>query len=236
MQVPLTSGLSLTSLHAMPLPRPEPRDRNARVRRVLAGLLVANVAVVGAKLLVGVVSGSLAILGGALDSTVDALNNVLAIILVRVAAKGPDEDHPYGHRKFETLGTLAIVGFLSISCFELVRGSVHELTSGGHAMVVSDPQLVVLVLTLGANVLVAWYEHRRGHELDSEILIADAGHTRADAVVTVGALVGVLLARHGWWWADPAAAIAVAGVILAVAYRIASRAVPVLVDERALPP
>src|SRR5438093_9764824 len=103
---------------------------SALVRRVLFGLLAANLVVVGAKLAVGVASGSLAVFGSALDSSVDALNNVLALIVVRVAAKAPDEDHPYGHGKFETLGALAIVGFLSVTCFELVRGAVNDLASG----------------------------------------------------------------------------------------------------------
>jgi divalent metal cation (Fe/Co/Zn/Cd) transporter len=134
---------------------------------------------------------------------------------VRVASKEPDEDHPYGHGKFETLGTLAIVGFLSVSCFELVRGAVNHLVSGGHPVNVTDFQLAVLVVTVGVNVLIAWYEQRRGAELRSEILVADASHTRADVFVTVGVMVGV---------------------ILRVAYGIASRAVPVLVDQRALPP
>src|SRR5437879_10133986 len=89
---------------------------------------------------------------------------------------------------------------------------------------------------LGVNVLIAWYEQRRGGELRSELLLADAAHTRTDVYVTTGVLTGVLLARHGWWWADPAVAIAVALLILWAAYRILSRAVPVLVDQRALPP
>ena len=94
----------------------------------------------------------------------------------------------------------------------------------------------ILVLTLGVTVLVAWYEQRRGAELASRLLIADARHTRADALVMVGVLVGVLLARHGWWWADPVVAIGVAAVIVRVAYGLISQAIPVLVDERALPP
>src|SRR5438046_5108627 len=111
---------------------------SALVRRVFIGLLVANLAVVGVKLAVGLSSGSLA---------------VLALIVVRVAAKEPDEDHPYGHGKFETLGALAIVGFLSITCFELVREGVNHLVSGSHRVDVSDFQLALLVLTLGVNVL-----------------------------------------------------------------------------------
>src|SRR5437870_13680987 len=174
----------------------------ALVRRVLLGLLAANLVVVGAKLAVGIASQSLAVFGGALDSSVDALNNVLALIVVRVAAKAPDEDHPYGHGKFETLGALAIVGFRSVTCFELIRGAVNELLQGAHPVGVTDSQLAVLVLTLGVNVVIAWYENRRGRELRSELLIADAAHTRADVLITVGVLAGVLFARQGWWWID----------------------------------
>ena len=208
---------------------------SALVRRVLFGLLAANLVVVGAKLAVGLASGSLAVFGSALDSAVDALNNVLALIVVRVAAKAPDEDHPYGHGKFETLGALAIVGFLSVTCFELVRGGILDLTSGTRRVSVSDMQLAVLVLTLGVNVVIARYEHRRGAELGSELLVADAAHTRADVFITVGVLASLLFARQGLWWIDPAIAIVVACVIVFVAYRILVRTIPVLVDQRAIP-
>src|SRR5204862_92378 len=140
-----------------------------------------------------------------------------------------------GAGKFETLGALAIVGFLAITCFELIRGAVNELLQGAHPVGVTDSQLAVLVLTLGVNVLIAWYENRRGRELKSELLVADAAHTRADVLITVGVLAGVLFARQGWWWIDPVVAIAVALVIVLVAYRILVRTVPVLVDQRALP-
>lgn len=206
------------------------------VRRVLLAILVVNLAVVATKLGVGVVTGSLAVLGGALDSAVDLLNNGLGLVLVRVAAKAPDEDHPYGHRKFETLGTLALVGFLSISCFELARNAVSHLAHGGHAVVVSNGQLGLLVLSFGVNLAVSRYEQARGRALASELLVADASHMQGDAVVTAGILVGVWAARRGWWWADPVVALAVALVIVRVAYGILSRAVPVLVDERAVAP
>jgi cation diffusion facilitator family transporter len=208
---------------------------SAPVRGVFRRLLAANLAVVGAKLAVGLASGSLAILGSALDSAVDALNNVLALVVVGVAAKEPDEEHPYGHHKFETLGALAIVGFLSITCFELVRGAVNHLLGGTRRVAVTDAQLAVLALTLGANVFIARYEQRRGTELGSELLVADAAHTRADVFITTGVLASVLFARGGWWWLDPAVAIMVAVAIVAVAYRILARTVPVLVDQRAIP-
>jgi cation diffusion facilitator family transporter len=219
----------------MPLSGPETRDTSAAVRRVLAGLLGANIAVVAAKAGVGLVSGSLAVLGDALHSSVDSLYNVLGLIVIRVAAQAPDEDHPYGHGKFETLGALAIVVFLSITCFELVRSAIQKLAGGGHAIVVTDLALGVLVATLGVNVLVAWYENRRGYELSSELLIADAAHTRTDVFITVGVLLGVLFSRQGYLWVDPVVAIVVAVLIVRVAYQIFARTVPVLVDERAIP-
>ncbi|MGH7336385.1 MAG: cation diffusion facilitator family transporter [Myxococcota bacterium] len=202
---------------------------------MLAGLLGANVAVVAAKAAVGLVSGSLAVLGDALHSSVDSLYNVLGLIVIRVAAQAPDEDHPYGHGKFETLGALAIVVFLSITCFELVRSAIQKLAEGGHAIVVTDLALGVLVATLGVNVLVAWYENRRGYELSSELLLADAAHTRTDVFITVGVLLGVLFSRQGYLWVDPVVAIVVAVLIVRVAYQIFARTVPVLVDERAIP-
>src|SRR5881396_2124985 len=208
---------------------------SALVRRVLFGLLAANLVVVGAKLAVAIASKSLAVFGSALDSSVDALNNVLALIVVRVAARAPDEDHPYGHGKFETLGALAVVAFLSITCFELTRSAVQRLLGGGRGITMTDGGLALLIATLGVNVLVAWYENRRGHELGSELLIADAAHTRTDVFITVGVLIGVLFARQGHRWVDPVVAIAVALLIVRVAYQILARTVPVLVDERAIP-
>lgn len=211
------------------------RDPSIAVRRVLIGLLVANIAVVAAKATVGIFSGSLAVLGDALHSSVDALYNVLGLIVVRVAAQAPDEDHPYGHRKFETLGALAIVVFLSITCFEIVRSAVLKLVTGGQPIQVTDLGLAVLVATLGTNILVAWYENRRGNELGSELLIADAAHTRTDVFITIGVLLGVLFSRQGHVWVDPVVAIVVALLIVRVAYNILARTVPVLVDERAIP-
>jgi len=210
-------------------------DRSAAVRRVLRGLLVANIAVVIAKATIGTMAGSLAVIGDAVHSSVDAVYNVLGLIVVRVAAQAPDAEHPYGHRKFETLGALGICVVLSVTCFELVRSAIGRLIAGGHAVQITDFGLVLLLATLGTNVFVAWYENRRGHELQSELLIADAAHTRTDVFITIGVLIGVLFSRQGHLWVDPAVAIVVALLIVRVAYKILSRVVPVLVDERAIP-
>jgi cation diffusion facilitator family transporter len=210
-------------------------DRHASVRRVLIGVLIANVAVVSLKFTIGVGTGSLAVLGDGVHASVDALNNIIGLAVMRVAAVGPDADHPYGHGKFETLGALVIVGFLSVSCFELVTGAIRALLAGGRA--ISAPPLALAALggTLIINVVVATYESARGHALRSEILLADAAHTRADVVITAAVLAGLVAAGAGYSIVDPLLAMGVAGFVLYIAWRIVRRSVPVLVDERALP-
>lgn len=210
-------------------------DRAAAVRGVLWSLLVANLAVVLAKAFIGLATGSLAVLGDAVHSSIDAFNNVLGIVVVGVASKAPDEDHPYGHGKFETLGALAIVGFMSITCFELVQDAVGRLRVERASPVLSDLQLALLLVTLAVNVFVAWYEQRRGRELASELLIADAAHTRVDVFITIGVVIGLLFGRRGWWWVDPVLAVVIALFIARMAYRIFRRVVPVLVDATTIP-
>src|SRR6478672_13768762 len=101
--------------------------REPAVRNTLILILVLNALVAAVKIVVGLRTNALSVLGASLESALDVLNNVVGIALVRVASQEPDEDHPYGHQKFETLGALGIVGFLSISCFELLREGVSSI-------------------------------------------------------------------------------------------------------------
>jgi len=221
----------------MPPARVAPPNRNTQVKRVLTGLLVANLGVVGAKFVIGLRTGSLGVLGDTVHSSVDAINNVLALVVIWIAARAPDEDHPYGHEKFETLGALAIVVFLSITCFELARGAVTRLVRGSATtMEVGTLELALLAGTLIVNVVVTTYEARRGRQLNSEILLADATHTRADVFITIGVLIGLVAARMGYWYVDPIVALAVSVLIVLLAYRIVAGSVPVLVDQLATPP
>jgi cation diffusion facilitator family transporter len=208
--------------------------RGPEIRATLLVILVLNAAVVAAKVAVGVRTGSLSVLGAALESGFDMLNNVVGIVLVGIAARGPDEDHPYGHEKFETLGALAIVGFLSISCFELLREGVRYMVVGRTPRAPSVAELLVVLATMAVNFFVVWYERRRGRQLNSAFLMADAAHTGSDVYVTAAALASLVLARMGLGFIDPILAIAVALVIAWNGYQIVRGTVPFLVDERAV--
>ncbi len=208
--------------------------RTSAIQRTLAIILVLNAIVVGVKVVVAVRTGSLTVLGATLESSLDAMNNVLAMVVVALAAHGPDEDHPYGHDKFETMGALAIVGFLSISCFELIRGGVQRLIAPTPLEVPRAEELLLLGGTAVVNVIVVAYERRRGEALKSPLLIADATHTMGDLFVTVLAVASLVAARVGMAWADPVLAIVVAMLIAWSGWRILKVTVPVLVDARAV--
>jgi cation diffusion facilitator family transporter len=194
---------------------------------------VANLLVVVVKFAVGIDTNSLAVFGDALQSAVDTANNLFAIFVVRVAAKAPDEDHPYGHAKFETLGALLIALLLALSIFELVRGAMTRLISGPPPLTVSGGALALLVFTLVVNIWVVWVETRAGRRLRSDLLLADALHTRTDVFITLGVLAGLALSRVGLAWADPALALIVAILVGRAGYQILRRSIPSLVDERA---
>lgn len=220
--------------------RPQPAEhgtlnsRSPAVRRVLTTVLALNALVVLVKLIVGVHTGSLSVLGAALESALDTLNNVIGMLLVTVAARAPDEDHPYGHDKFETLGALGIVGFLSISCFELLREGVTALIQGGPATRTDAADVGIVTATLLVNAFVVWYERRRGAEIGSLFLLADAEHTRGDILVTLLAMISLVLGRHAGRRVDAVLAIAVALIIAFSGWRILRRSIPILVDERAV--
>lgn len=213
-----------------------PADPRAReVRRVLAVMLAVSLLLVAGKTVAGVVSGSLAVLGGAFDSGLDVLTTLVAIALARVAGEEPDELHPYGHEKFEALGALAMVAFLSISVYELVRTALSRLAADAAPV---DVQLGVgtMAAALVIGLVASEYERRRGTALGSELLLADAAHLRADVYVTVAVLAGLVLTRLGWRTGDAWTALLVAVLIVRTGIGILRSAVPVLVDERAVEP
>lgn len=197
-------------------------------------VLGLNLVVVCAKGAVGWTTGSLTVLGAALESGLDLLNLAIGMTLVSVAARAPDEDHPYGHDKFEALGTLVIVGFLSISCFELLREAVDHLVHRSAALRPSWVDVGALGCTAAVNALVGWFERSRGRTLESSFLMADAAHSRSDFYVTLLAASPLVLALLGLGGFDAPLAILVALLIAHNGYLILRGSVPVLVDQRAV--
>jgi cation diffusion facilitator family transporter len=209
-------------------------EQSSAVRRTLIIVLGLNALVTAMKVVAGIRTGSLTVVGAALESSLDLINNLIALTIVGIAHSAPDEEHPYGHAKFETLGALAVVGFLSISCFELLREGTRSLVRGGGIQHAAASDIAVVGGTLLINAFVVRYESRRGRELASPLLTADAAHTRTDILATLLALASLWLSNRGLHRVDGALAIVVALVIAATGYQVLRMTIPVLVDERAL--
>jgi cation diffusion facilitator family transporter len=209
-------------------------QRNRDVRRVLLLTLLANVIVVFAKVFAGMAANSLSVLADAAHSSVDAWNNVMALALARVAAKAPDEEHPYGHAKFETLGALAIVAFLSVTVYELTGTAIGRLMGSGELPLATPLVAAVMFGSAVISFFVARYEERCGRIYHSEILLADAAHTKSDVIASLAVLGGIGLVGLGYPNADALFTLLVAVVIARAGWRILKQTIPILVDQRAV--
>jgi cation diffusion facilitator family transporter len=205
-------------------------DRYTSVVRVLYRVLVLNLAVALAKIVLGYSTGAVSVLSDGFHSLTDSASNVVALVGVSIARLPPDANHPYGHRKYETIASVGILMFLIIVLLEVVTAAMDRLTSGAVPKVYPEG-IGVMTITLAVNLVVMNYERRQGRRLKSEVLLADAMHTRSDvltSVTVIGALIGVSL---GYPLLDPIAALLVAAFIGHASWEIAQGASRILSDE-----
>ncbi|MTJ15992.1 MULTISPECIES: cation diffusion facilitator family transporter [unclassified Dolichospermum] len=211
-------------------------DNRTEVRKVLIITLLLNVFVMGLKVLVGHWTGSLSLLADALHSVTDSANNVLGLVAIKFSSPLPDREHPYGHNKFEALGALGIAAFLGIACFEIVQGALERILKGGEPVKVSPPELWLLLIVLGINIFVAFYERNVGKRVGSSILIADATHTMSDVWVTISVIGGLIGVWLGYQWLDVALAFPVALLVFWSGWSVLTENLPWLVDQMAIAP
>lgn len=213
-------------------------DNRSHVRKVLLITLLLNLFVMVLKAGVGWLTGSLSLLADALHSVTDSANNILGLIASRFSSPEPDRDHPYGHQKFEAVGALGIAAFLGIACFEILQGAVEHLMTPHHDPVKISPQeLWLLLIVLGVNIFVAFYERREGMRVGSAILIADAKHTMSDIWVTMSVLGGLIgIWAWGLQWLDVVLAFPVAVLVFSSGWSVLKDNLPSLVDEMAIAP
>ncbi len=199
--------------------------------RVLVRVLILNLCVALAKIVFGYASGAISILSDGFHSLTDAASNVVGIIGIRAARRPPDEDHPYGHRKYETVAAAAVTAFLLLVMLEVLRNAFNHLAGRSAPHEISAASFVVMVVTVGVNLFVIWYETGEAERLGSEMLMADALQTRGDvwtSLTVIAALVGV---RSGLPILDPIAALVVAVFIGHAGYQIARTTTGILSDR-----
>jgi cation diffusion facilitator family transporter len=210
-------------------------ERTRQVRNILLWIWAANWAVAFAKLAFGVTFGISSVTADGLHSLVDGGSNIIGLMAIWVASRPADDDHPYGHEKFEALASLAIGAMVGIGMLELGRMAVGSLFRNHHPEV-SPAVAGVMVATLFINLLVARIERRHGQRLKSPLLLADAQHTLSDVFVTCAVLGSLGLLKLGFTWADGGVAILILGFVAYVAYGIVRQAVGILSDTAQLDP
>ncbi|MBD2771736.1 cation diffusion facilitator family transporter [Iningainema tapete] len=211
-------------------------DRRAIVQRVLIITLILNLFVMGLKAFVGTITGSLSLLADALHSVTDSANNILGLVASKFSSPLPDREHPYGHQKFEAVGALGISAFLGIACFEILQGAMERIIKGGQPVKISPPELWLLLVVLGINIFVAYYERAQGHRVGSAILIADAKHTMSDVWVTISVIGGLIGVWLGYQWLDVVLAFPVALLVFWSGWSVLKENLPTLVDRMAIAP
>ncbi len=205
-------------------------DRYRTVASVLVQVFFLNVAVAVAKLVLGYVTGAVSIVSDGLHSLTDSFSNIVALVGVRVAGKPPDAEHPYGHRKFETMSAAAIAAFLLVVMIEVGRAAWQRFQHGG-APRVTAVSFAVMAGTIAVNLLVTTYESRAGKRLGSEVLLADAMHTRSDVLTSLTVIAALIGSRLGYPLLDPAAAFVVVGFIGYAAWGIVRSTSNILADR-----
>ena len=211
----------------------ETSHRDNQVRRVILIEGLANLLVLIAKTVVGLSTGSMAILADAIHSLSDLTNNIIAWIVIHYSSLPADREHPYGHRKLETLAVFILASILVVLAFELALNAINK----EYAEVVSSGiELIIMLCVLIINIVVTSWQRMWAKRLDSDILHADATHTFADVLITGAVIVGWQLSAMGYAWVDRLCALGVALLIFYLAYGLFRRAIPVLIDEYAIDP
>lgn len=211
-------------------------DHRPQVQRVLIVTLGLNVFVVVIKASLGWWTGSLSLVADALHSTTDGASNILGLVTSRLSSPEPDREHPYGHQKFEAIGALGIAAFLGAAFFEIVKGVFERLFAEENPVTMSPLVLWLMLVVLGVNILVTYYERRVGLKLGSKILIADAHHTMSDVWITITVMLGLIGVWLGYPQLDIILAIPVAGLVFHSGWQVLRENLPWLIDEMAIAP
>ena len=206
-----------------------------QIRWVLIATMLLNFLATAIKLAAGLATGALSVVADGLDSLFDGLSNVVGLTGIYLAAKPPDAEHPYGHRKFETVAALSISFLLFLTSWQLLQAAWERFKEGTSPQVNTWTVAAMLIAML-VQAGTSWYELRQGRKLKSELLVADALHTRASILVSISVLAGLGLVQLGFPRADAVLAAFVAVMIAKIGIDVLRETLPVLVDQAVLDP
>jgi cation diffusion facilitator family transporter len=208
-------------------------------REVAMLSVLSNALLVAAKLVVGLLIGSVSVLSEAIHSGVDLVASAIALFAVKTSGKPADEEHPYGHGKVENISGTVEAVLIFFAAGWIIYEAVEKLL---HPRLMTTPMLgiVVMAVSSGVNFVVSERLFRIGKKTSSAALLADAWHLRTDVYTSVGVMIGLAGIWLGAWimpgfslyWLDPVAAILVALLIIKAAYELTIEAGRDLLDTK----
>ena len=195
--------------------------------------IIINVVLSAFKLFVGIVAGSAAMVSDAVHSITDLISTVVVIIGIKLANRKPDKDHPYGHDRFESVATLALAALVFSVGLGIGWAGIQTIMSLDYSElgVPGMLALVAAIISIGVKEGVYWYVRAAAKRIDSSALMADAWHSRADGLSSIGSFIGILGARMGFPIMDSVAAIIICLFIIKTAVQIGIEAIGGMTDR-----
>ncbi|WP_443701893.1 cation diffusion facilitator family transporter [Prevotella sp.] len=201
----------------------ETKEREKKIYRVTLTGSAVNVILLVFKFIAGILGGSAAMIADAVHSLSDFLTDIIVIAFVRISSKPEDEDHDYGHGKYETLATSIIgLALLMVGLYIFYNGA-RQIWDVMHGAEIEQPGLVALIAAIVSILLKEWtyrFTVSIGKKVESQAVIANAWHHRSDALSSIGTAIGIggaILLGKGWAVLDPVAALVVSVFIVKTA-------------------
>jgi cation diffusion facilitator family transporter len=208
-------------------------DKFKEIRRILIVILFFNWLVAFAKLIYGLVTKSAAMTADGVHSFADGASNIIGLVGIWAASKPVDEDHPYGHKKYETIATLGIAVMLFLASFDIIRDSFLRLLHP----VAPDVNIFSFGLMAAGfliNMAVMKYEYKKGSELSSDVLVCDSIHTKSDMFVSGAVIVTLISTKLGFPIIDTIVAFIIGILIARAGFEILKKSSDVLCDGEAI--
>jgi len=200
---------------------------------VLISILALNWSVAIAKIVCGLVIRSSSMTADGFHSLSDGASNIIGLVGIHFASRPKDNDHPYGHRKYETFFALGIAFLLFIVAIGIVHESLGRF-SNPIMPNINAISFIIMILTMVVNFFVMHYENKKGRELKSDILISDALHTRADIFISLSVIIALFAIKFGYPILDPIISMMIAIFIAYAGYGIMKTSSAILCDTAAI--
>lgn len=208
-------------------------EQRAAQKVTLIGAIV-NLALGLLKVVTGSLAHSTSLVADGIHSLSDLITDLLVMLILKISGKGPDRNHPWGHAQFEAVGTVLLGSILIAVAGAMAYDSVLHLLADTPQPLPTWPALLIAIISILSKEWIYRYTLKVGEALQSKLLIANAWHSRTDALSSIIVVIGVSGAMLGFHWLDAVAAIAVAILVARIGWQLGWNSLQQLVDT-ALP-